>query len=88
MQITSFNVHGITEVRIERDQSGSALWTNLHIIGPEGTVTVTVFADEGYAEVIDETSDVEPEIEPRGAYEPASYREDMIAAGRGHLLGE
>jgi hypothetical protein len=27
------------------------------------------------------------EDEPRGPYEPVSYREDMIAAGRGHLLG-
>jgi hypothetical protein len=42
---------------------------------------------EGYVAV---EVEAEPdEIEPRGRYEEsASYRADMINAGRGHLLGE
>jgi hypothetical protein len=91
MQITSFNVHGIAEVTAERDRSGSTLWTTFRFVGDDGVVlTITAFAEDGYVDVIDRTTDDEPdEIEPRGRYEEsASYRADMINAGRGHLLGE
>lgn len=89
------SVHNVTRVELVDRAHGENAWIVLRIHSAdyegEHVEEITCFPKGGQPLRV-EQDDLEPErdeIEPVGRYEEsASYRNDMIGAGRGHLLGE
>lgn len=80
MRITSFNIHGITKVRVERDGTadGGTRWTTFHFDAEDGALplSVTVFTDDASDHVAVETR----------ADEPRTLHQHLLDTPQAHLV--